>query len=298
MAINIKSKDINLKKFSAENVIKMRESFPGVEDDTLARFLIARNNDLTKAIEQYSKLIEWRAKSYPILKSSCAKEIDSGRIVVRGVDKEGRPLLIFRTRFSNAKVRHLEDSVKMCVWWAETIIKELPDDKSKFTVLVDRSNHKNENADIDLVKRAAAEFQILFPERLQRAIIFPSDLLFYTVWAIIKWFLDPVTREKVQPMLYFYGVEQYIDKQYIPKSMGGDDDYEFNTNDFDDPYPAEVVQAALLASGVGSMAIASSSSTAAAAPVTIGAEDAVSKPSGDDIPETVFTASAATAQAP
>ncbi len=61
--------------------------------------------------------------------------------------------------------------------------------------------------------------QDLFPETLQRAVIYPSDILFYSIWAIAKWFVDPVTREKVQPMMYLSGVEQFIDRQYIPKSM-------------------------------------------------------------------------------
>ncbi len=52
-----------------------------------------------------------------------------------------------------------------------------------------------------------------------RAIIYPSDIVFYSIWAIAKWFVDPVTREKVQPMMYLSGVEQFIDRQYIPKAM-------------------------------------------------------------------------------
>ena len=61
--------------------------------------------------------------------------------------------------------------------------------------------------------------QDLFPETLMRAVIYPSDIVFYSIWAIAKWFVDPVTREKVQPMMYLSGVEQFIDRQYIPKSM-------------------------------------------------------------------------------
>lgn len=52
-----------------------------------------------------------------------------------------------------------------------------------------------------------------------RAVIYPSDVLFYTAWALVKWFVDPVTREKVQPMMYLSGVEQFIERQYIPKAM-------------------------------------------------------------------------------
>lgn len=74
----------------------------------------------------------------------------------------------------------------------------------------------------------------MYPERVKRIIIHPADLVFYTLWNIGKWFLDPVTREKVQPMLYFYGVEQFIDRRYIPRGMGGDCDYVFNPDDFEE----------------------------------------------------------------
>jgi hypothetical protein len=46
--------------------------------------------------------------------------------------------------------------------------------------------------------------------------------LFYTLWNIGKWFLDPVTRDKVKPIMYLEGVEEYVDRRYIPKNMGGD----------------------------------------------------------------------------
>jgi hypothetical protein len=35
----------------------------------------------------------------------------------------------------------------------------------------------------------------------------------------VKWFIDPVTAAKVQPMMYQSGVEEFIDRMYIPKSM-------------------------------------------------------------------------------
>jgi Na+/H+-translocating membrane pyrophosphatase len=59
----------------------------------------------------------------------------------------------------------------------------------------------------------------MYPETVQRIIVYPADVVLYTVWAVVKWFMDPVTREKVQPMMLLSGVEQYIDRQYIPKSM-------------------------------------------------------------------------------
>ena len=45
---DIKSTEIGLDKFSLENLELMRQKFPGEDDETLARFLIARNNDFEK----------------------------------------------------------------------------------------------------------------------------------------------------------------------------------------------------------------------------------------------------------
>lgn len=58
----------------------------------------------------------------------------------------------------------------------------------------------------------------------------------------MKWFLDPVTQQKVQPMLAYSGVTQYVDPKFIPVSMGGEDDYEFNHEDYQDPYPSEIME--------------------------------------------------------
>ena len=43
--------------------------------------------------------------------------------------------------------------------------------------------------------------------------------MFYSAWAIVKWFVDPVTRENVQPMMYLEGVEELIDRKWIPQCM-------------------------------------------------------------------------------
>ena len=44
-------------------------------------------------------------------------------------------------------------------------------------------------------------------------------ILFYGGWSIAKWFLDKTTQEKVQPMLYLTGVQQFIADEFIPTYM-------------------------------------------------------------------------------
>lgn len=156
----IKSQDIDVNKFSELNIIKMRETFPGVCDDVLARYLIGRGDDLAKACEQLQRAIAWKAAHYPILKSQCLKEVNSGKLFIRGTDKEGRPLLVYRSRNSFPADRDLEECAKMLVWFAEHVQKRMPPNMTKYTLLIDRVGHKGENTDMDLMKHVSATFQV------------------------------------------------------------------------------------------------------------------------------------------
>lgn len=158
----IKSDDIDKTRFSESHIIKMRERYAGLNDDILARYLIARNDDYAKACEQLERALQWKAQHFPILKTSCLKEINSGKLYIRGVDKEGRPLLIFRSCCSFPKDRDLEESARMLVWFAEHLQRRMPPNMSKYTLLIDRTGHKSENTDMDLVKHVSAQFQVRY----------------------------------------------------------------------------------------------------------------------------------------
>jgi hypothetical protein len=156
----IKSQDIDIRKFSESNIIEMRALFPGFSDDVLARYLIARNNDVAKAIEQLQRALEYKALYFPVLKVTCVKEISSGKMYIRGICKEGRPLLIYRSCKSFPNDRDLEEAARMLVWFGEHLQKRMPPNMSKYTLLIDRVGHKSENTDMDLVKHVSNQFQV------------------------------------------------------------------------------------------------------------------------------------------
>jgi len=113
----------------------------------------------------------------------------------------GRPLLIWRVRFNFPATRDMDKLLKTFLYWAEAAIRAMPPQYSKFTVLMDRSGFRQENADMEMLKAVAGTLQDAYVERLSSCIIYPVDLIFYALWNIGKWFIDPVTREKVKPML-------------------------------------------------------------------------------------------------
>lgn len=158
----IKSRDIDIHKFSESHVITMRDKFPGLNDDVLARYLIARNNDVVKACEQLERALTWKALHCPVMKSSCLKEISSGKLYVRGFDKDGRPLLIYRSVKSFPADRDLEECGRMLVWFAEHVQRRMPPHFSKYTLLIDRVGHKSENTDQELMKHMSNSFQVNF----------------------------------------------------------------------------------------------------------------------------------------
>ena len=59
----------------------------------------------------------------------------------------------------------------------------------------------------------------MYPESTARVIIYPADFVFYAIWSVAQWFVDDATRDKVKPMMYLYGVEEFIDRKHIPVSM-------------------------------------------------------------------------------
>lgn len=160
--IGIRSTDIlDLQhKFSEANLRDLQAAYPDEDVETLARFLIGRNNDLKGAKEKLDKMVAWKKDNYPILKQDCLNELRTGKVYVRGEDKQGRPIVVFKTARSRPKQRDLKESVNLCFWSMEQAIQKLPKDKSKFTILVDRTGHKLENNDLELIKTVSALFQV------------------------------------------------------------------------------------------------------------------------------------------
>jgi hypothetical protein len=52
-------------------------------------------------------------------------------------------------------------------------------------------------------------------------VIYPSGLVFYGIWNVAQWFLDPVTRRKVSPQMSPAGIFEYIAPEWVPEDMGG-----------------------------------------------------------------------------
>lgn len=115
--MEFKSKDIDTNQVDFEKFLQMKQAFPDNDNDTIARFLIARKGNVELAIEQLNNCNKWRAENWPVLKSSCTKEMSVGKFYINGCDKDGRPLLVWRTKLHIAKDRDLEETGRLIIWW-------------------------------------------------------------------------------------------------------------------------------------------------------------------------------------
>lgn len=159
-APRITSTDISLDAFSPENLTEMRLAFPTSSDEELARYLIARSNDLEKAKAMLNSALNWRSTNLPVFKADCGNEFTSGKICAKGVDKEGRPLLIYTAKLNFHSTRDLDQAGKTLIWWTEYTIRQLPPNLSKYTIILNRCGSTRENADLDLAKHISQVLQV------------------------------------------------------------------------------------------------------------------------------------------
>ena len=59
--------------------------------------------------------------------------------------------------------------------------------------------------------------------------------MFYSIWQVAQWLLDPVTRRKVTPQVSVHGVFEFIDPRFVPEDMGGLCTYEPDVPGMEDP---------------------------------------------------------------
>ena len=109
----IRSADIDKSSISEENLKAVADAYPHEKLDHLADFLSSKGNDLEKTLHSLERAKKFRARCMPILKQDCINEISKGKLYTCGVDKEGRPLLIFRSRFHDKRDRDIEEMTKM-----------------------------------------------------------------------------------------------------------------------------------------------------------------------------------------
>lgn len=115
--IMFKSEDIqrNRLKFTDSSLAKMKLEFPSEEEESLARFLIARNGEVSKASPFLKESIEWRIHNKPVDEKKIYKEYKKGKIYLHGVDKTGHSLISKSLNSFNFMLLIIINILKSCM---------------------------------------------------------------------------------------------------------------------------------------------------------------------------------------
>lgn len=169
-------------------------------DHCYVRYLRARSWNLVKATKMLKATLEWRLtyKPHEIRWEQVKHESVTGKQMVFDFpDKDGRPIVLMRTRFENTK--EPESQVRFLIYHLEMASRQADaSGVGKMTWLIDFNEYSMRNAPaIKTSMHVLNTLQNHYPERLGCAICFHAPTLFSLTWRAVGPFIDPVTKEKI-----------------------------------------------------------------------------------------------------
>ncbi|GAV86091.1 CRAL_TRIO domain-containing protein [Cephalotus follicularis] len=172
-----------------------------LEDDLMfRRFLNARDLDIEKASTLFLKYLSWRQEFVPngfISTSEIPNQLAHNKIVMQGVDKKGRPIVVaFGGRHKPTK-GSLEELKRFVVYTLDTICSRMPRGQEKFVAIADLEGWGYSTCDIHGYLAALSILQDFYPERLGKLFIVHVPYIFMTAWKIIYPFIDNRTKKKI-----------------------------------------------------------------------------------------------------
>lgn len=130
-------------------------------------------------------------------KSIIATENCTGKMYVRGYDKEGHVLIYMKPRFENTNDHN--GNIKHLVYTMERAVKCMESNgQEKLSLVIDYDGFSLMNSPpMKTSRETLSVLQDHYPERLHRAYCIRPPYVFYGFFKVISPFIDPVTKEKL-----------------------------------------------------------------------------------------------------
>ncbi|CAF1160590.1 unnamed protein product [Adineta ricciae] len=196
-------------------------------DVLILRWLRARKWDIDAAVQQLMETLKWRKESAVdnlLLKGENElnlDEIQTKKSYYMGYDKVGRPISYIHVREHIKDQFPAEQTEKFGIFSVEIGRKLLKESIETGTVVIDMSGFGMNNMDYTLVKYFLHLLENFYPESLGLALIVHSPLIFYSCWAVIKHWLDPVIQNKIHFLRNNQDLLEFIHPSNIPKCLQG-----------------------------------------------------------------------------
>lgn len=216
----------------------MRNDSP---DNNFLRFVRARKFQLLPSVEMAAKCLEWRTQEHRVDEWLLAGDVTFAethpgivnslkleKVYFRGRDREGGPIVVIKVKKHfghDCPEVEFERFICLVIEWVRLALKDYELGNDGANVLFDMSGFGLLNADLASVKFLATAFEANYPESLSAIWIHNAPWIFNAVWKIIRVWLDPVVASKVHFTYTAADLEKFVDRKFIPKDLGGDDEY-------------------------------------------------------------------------
>lgn len=203
-------------------------SIKATDDETLRRFLHARDFNVEKASQFFLKYLKWKQRFVPlgyIPESEVSNELRKNKIFIQGLDKQRRPIGVILAARHNAFDRDLEEFKRLVVYGFDKICASMPRGQEKFVILADLEGWGYRNVDIRAYLMALEIMQDCYPERLGKLFMIHVPYVFWAAWKIVYPFIDKVTKKKitfVEDKHLKSTLLNDIDENQLPKIFGGE----------------------------------------------------------------------------
>ncbi|KAK0719633.1 hypothetical protein B0H67DRAFT_484476 [Lasiosphaeris hirsuta] len=156
----------------------------------------------------------------------CSPENETGKQIILGYDKEGRPCHYLspgrqNTEASPRQVQHL-------VFMLERVIEMMPAQVETLSLMIDYKPSKtrsNTNPGIAMAREVLNILQNHYPERLGKALIINTPWFVHGFFKIITPFIDPHTREKLK---FNEDMTQYVPSEQLWTTFKGNLEFEYD----------------------------------------------------------------------
>lgn len=188
----------------------------------ISRYIRKEKGSTSTALTSLRSTLQWRAafnissivRLEEPFKSSIRSEC-SGKVYVRGMDKEGRAVMYMKPRLENtrthdANLQHVVFNLEKACACSSTCGKE------GVNLIMDFNGYKLRDAPPMKTSRSfLTVLQSHYPERLHRAYIVNPPMIFRAFWTVVKPFIDPHTKRKI---VFVKGDKEVEDKIISPET--------------------------------------------------------------------------------
>ncbi|RAL40478.1 unnamed protein product [Cuscuta campestris] len=197
-------------------------------DACLKRYLVARRFNVGKAKKMLEETLKWRSSFKPeeIRWHEVAMEGETGKLFRANFhDRHGRTVLILRPGKQNTT--SIDNQMRHLVYLIENAILNLPEGQEQMAWLIDFTGWSiTNNVPLKTARDSINILQNHYPERLAVAFLYSPPQIFEAFWKIAKFFMDPITSQKVK---FVYPknkdsmevMKTYFDVDNLPTEFGG-----------------------------------------------------------------------------